>query len=98
TAVVERKRERARGLKRHPLALSGPLRQIARGINERLAEVDAGNLAAICRRQKARRAADSRSDIENRHAGGNPDQLGKLNGRREPSRVKLVDGSQLLRR
>jgi hypothetical protein len=48
-AVVERKFQRAGGLKRHPLALSRPLGQIARGIDEWLAEVDARNLAAICR-------------------------------------------------
>src|SRR5258707_13179927 len=97
-AVVKGKFQRAGGLERHSLALSRPLRQIARGIDEWLAEVDAGNLAAICRSQKARRPANSRSDIQNRHVGGNPSQLGKLNGRCQPSGVELVEGSQLLRR
>lgn len=97
-AVVERKVQRAGGLKRHPLALSRPLRQIARGIDEWLAEVDARNPAAIGRGQKARRPANSRSDIQNRHGGGDPGQLGKLNGRCEPAGVKLVEGSQPLRR
>jgi hypothetical protein len=79
-------------------ALAGPLRQIARGIDEWLAEVDARNLAAIGRSQKARRPAESRSDIQNRHVGGYPSQLGKLNGRCEPAGVKLIETSQLLRR
>ena len=65
TGVVEWKVERARGLKRHALALSRTLRQIARGINKRLAEIDAGNPAAVSRSEEARRPADSRSDIEN---------------------------------
>jgi hypothetical protein len=97
-AVVERKFLRAGGLKRHPLALSRPLSQIARGIDEWLAEVDACNLAAICRSYKARRSANSLSDIQNRHVGGSPSQLGKLNGRYEPAGVKLVQGGQLLGR
>src|SRR5260370_16126624 len=97
-AVVERKFQRTGGLKRNPLALSRPLRQIARGVDEWLAEVDAPNLTAICRSQKARRPTNSRSDIQNRHVGGNPSQHGKLNGCCQPSGVKLVEGSQLLRR
>src|SRR4051812_8426 len=97
-AVVERKLQRAGGLERHPLALSRPLRQIARGIDEWLAEVDARNPAAIGRGEKARRSANARSDIQNRHIGGNPSQFGKLDRRREPAGVKLVDGSELLRR
>ncbi len=97
-AVVERKVQRAGGLKRHLPALSRPLGQIARGIDEWLAEVDARNPAAIGRGQKARRPANARSDIQNRHVGGNPGQLGKLGGRCQPSGVKLVEGSQLLRR
>src|SRR5215472_5984307 len=97
-AVVEGKFQRAGGLKRHSLALSRPLRQIARGMDEWLAEVDARNLAAVCRSQKARRPANARSDIQNRHVGGNPSQLGKLHGRCESSGVKLVEGGQLLGR
>jgi len=96
--IVKWKLQRAGGLERDLPALSGALGQIARGIHERLAEIDTRNPAAIGRSQKARRPADTRSDIQNRHVGGNPSQLGKLNGRREPSGVKLVEGSQLLRR
>ena len=80
-AVVERKFQRASGLKRHPPVLSRALGQIPRGIDEWLAEVDTRNLAATGRGQKARRPADARADIQNRHVGGNPSQLGKLNGR-----------------
>ena len=97
-AVVKGKRQRARVLERHPLALSCPLRQIARGFNEGLAEIDAGNPAAIGGSQKARRAANARSDIQNRHVGGNSCQLGKLDGRLQPSGMKLVKASELLRR
>src|SRR5260370_37693911 len=89
-AVVERKFQRTGGLKRNPLALSPPLRQIARGVDEWLAEVDARNLAAICRGQKTRRPANAPSDIHNRHVGALPSQLGKLNGPGQPAGVKLV--------
>ena len=98
TAVVEGKLQRAGGLKRHLPALSRALGQIARGIDEWLAEVDARDLAAIGRSQKARRPADARADIQNRHVGGDPGQLGKLGGRGEPPGVKLVERRQLLRR
>src|SRR6516225_7738017 len=97
-AVVERKLQRAGGLERHLSALTRPLRQIARGIDEWLAEVDAHNSAAIGRSQEARRPADARAGIQNRHAGSNPSQLGKLYGGCEPSGMKLVEVSQLLRR
>ena len=97
-AVVEWKLQRAGGLERHLPALSRALGQIARGIHEWLAEVDARDLAAIGRRQKARRPADARADIQNRHVGGDPSQLGKLGGRREPPGVKLVERAELLRR
>ena len=59
TAGVKRKLKRASGLKRHLSALSRTLGEIARGIDEWLAEVDAGNLAATGRGQKARRPADA---------------------------------------
>src|SRR3954469_13799122 len=93
TAIVEWKLQRAGGLERHLSALSRTLGQIARGIDEWLAEVDAGDPAAIARRQKARRPADAPADIQNRHVGGDPSQLGKLGGRREPAGVKLVEGA-----
>ena len=93
TAVVKWKLQRAGGLERHLPALSRALGQIARGIHEWLAEVDARNPAAIGRSQKARRPADARADIQNRHVGGDPSQLGKLGGRGEPAGVKLVEGS-----
>src|SRR5690348_13666732 len=93
-AVVEWELQRAGGLERHPLALPRPLRQVACGVDEWLAEIDARNPAAICRSEKARRSANSRSDIQDRHVRGNPGQVGKLNGGREPSGVKLVEGSQ----
>ena len=97
-AVVEGKLQRAGGLERHLSALSRPLGQIARGIDEWLAEVDTRDLAAIGRGQKPRRPANARSDIQNRHIGGNPSQPGKLGGRGEPSGVKLVERRQLPRR
>src|SRR5215469_11602650 len=96
TAGVKRELERAGSLKRHLSALSRTLGQIARGIHEWLAEVDARNLAAVGRGQKARRPADACADVQNRHAGGDPGQLAKLGGSSEPAGVKLVEGSQLL--
>src|ERR1700738_1197663 len=52
TAVVEWKLQRAGGLKRHLPALSGALGQIARGIDEWFAEVDARHPAALGRSEK----------------------------------------------
>src|SRR5262249_11600598 len=98
TAVVEWKLQRAGGLEQHLPALSRTLGQIARGIDERLAEVDAGNPAAKGRGQKARRPADARADIQNRRVDGDASQFGKVGGGRESAGVKLVEGSQLLGR
>src|ERR1700722_19660034 len=97
-AVIKWKLQRAGGLERDLPALSGALGQIARGVHEWLAEVDARNPAAIGRGQKARRSADARADVKNRHVGGDPSQLGKLGGRCESAGVKLVEGAQLLGR
>ena len=96
--VVERKVQRAGRLERHLPALSRPLGQIARGIDEWLAEVDARNPAAIGRSQKARRPAKTGADIQSRHVGGDLRQPGKLCGRSEPAGMELVDGSELRRR
>src|SRR5262245_22501983 len=89
--VTERQLERARDLERYLPALPGALGQIACGIDERLAEVDARHPAAMARGQKARRPADARPDVENRHVGGDPGQRGKLGGGGEPARVDLVE-------
>jgi hypothetical protein len=59
TAIVKGKLERAGGLERHLPGLSRAFGQIARGIHEGRAEVDAPNLAAIGRSQIARRPADA---------------------------------------
>jgi len=59
TAVVKRKLQRTGDLERHLPALSGALGQKARCIHEWLAQVDAGHVAAVGRRQKACRAADA---------------------------------------
>ena len=96
-AVVKWKLQRAGSLERHLPALSRPLGQIARSIDERLAEVDARNLAAKGRGQKASRPADPGAHVQNRHIGGDPCQLGKISGSGEPAGVKLVEASQLLR-
>src|SRR5262249_54389676 len=96
-AVIKRELERAGGLEPHPPALSRALGQIARRLDEWLAEIDTRNPAAIIgRRQKARGTADARANIENRHLGRDPSQLGKLVGRGEAARVKLVEGPELL--
>jgi hypothetical protein len=65
TVVIKWKLQRASDLKRHLPTLSRALGQIARGIHEWLAEVDAHNTAATGRSQKARRPADARADIQN---------------------------------
>src|SRR5258707_11810145 len=96
TAVVKWKLQRTGGLERHLPALSRALGQIAGGIHEWLAEVDARNLAAVSCGQKAHRPADARANIQNGHVGRDPSQLGKLGGRSEPAGVKLVKGTQLL--
>ena len=75
TAGIERKLERAGGLKRHLPALSSTLRQITRGIDECLAEIDARNVAAEGCGQRARRSTNARANVQNRHTGGDPDQL-----------------------
>jgi hypothetical protein len=98
TAVVKWKLERTRGLERRLPAQARALGQIARGIHEGLAEIDARNPAATGRSQKARRPADARTDVQNPHVSGDPSQLGKLGGRSEPAGVKLVNGTQLLGR
>src|SRR5262245_19619942 len=98
TAVVERKLQRAGGFKRHSPALARALGQIARGIHEWPAEVDARDPAAMGRSQKARRPADARPDVQNRHLGGDARQLAKFGGSSEPAGVKLVEGGQLLGR
>src|SRR6185437_15066634 len=72
-----------------------PLGQIACGLDEGLAEIDSGHLATMARRQKARRSADSRADIDHRVVGGDPGQLGEFRGGREPPRMELVERSQL---
>src|SRR5215469_10978268 len=92
------KLQRIGDLKRHLPALSRALCQIARGIHEWLAEVDARDPAAIGRSEKARRPTDAGADIEDRHAGSDPDQRGKLGGRGKPAGVKLVESAQLLGR
>src|SRR5579859_1736303 len=89
-ACIKWKLQRAAGLEGHLRALSRALGQIARGIHEWLAEVDAGNPASVSCRQKARRSADAGADIQNCHVGGDPGQLGELGGRSEPAGVKLV--------
>ena len=98
TPVTKRKLQRAGGLKRHMLALPRAPGQVAGGLDEGLAEVDARHPAAIGLGQIARRPANARADIENRHVGGDPSEPGKLGGRGEPTGVKLVKGAQLLGR
>ena len=95
--LLEGKLQRAGRPERHPQSLARARGQIACGLHEGLAEIDAGDPAAIARRQKARRPADARTNIQNRHLGGDSNELGKLGGRGQPSRVKLVQGGQLLR-
>ena len=95
---VEWQFERAAGLERYERALPGPFGQIARGIDEGHAEVDARHPAAASRRQKSRRSADAGADIQHRHAGGDPGELRQLGGRCKPTRVKLIECGELLRR
>ena len=96
-AIVEGKFQRVAGLEGHLPALPGARGQIARGVHEGLAEVDAGDAAAKGRRQEARRPADTRADIQHRHVRRDPGQLGKLRGRSQPPGVKLVEAGELLR-
>src|SRR6185312_6183319 len=98
TGVAERKRERAAGVERHASALPGALRQIARAVDESRAEIDAGDAAAISRRQIARRSADAGADIEHRHLFGDADELAELGGGGESASVELVERAELLRR
>src|SRR5215472_13790502 len=96
TAVVKWKVQRARGLKRYLPTLSRAFGQIARGVHEWLAEIDARYAAAVRCRQKARRPADARADIQNRHVSGDPSQLGKIDRRGQPAGMELIEGIQLL--
>src|SRR5258708_17970042 len=98
TTVVKWKLQRTGGLERHLPALSRALGQIAGGIHEWLAEVDARNPAAVSCSEKARRPADARAHIQHRHVGRDPSQLGKLGGPSEPAPVNLGKCAQLLGR
>src|SRR5262245_42881267 len=98
TSVVKWKFQRAGGSERHLPALSRALSQIARRFYEWLAQLDARDSAAISRSEKARRSADARADIQNRHVGVEPGQLGQIGGRSKSAGVKLIERCQLLGR
>ncbi len=83
-AVAEGKLQGAGGLERRLLALARTLCQIARGLDERLAEVDARYPAAMGRREDG---APGRREPSRRPStamlGGDPGQLGQLRRRRQ---------------
>jgi hypothetical protein len=78
--------------------LSGALREVACGLHKGFAEVDAGDAAAIGRREKARWTADARAGIEDRLIGRYPGEPGEFSGSGKTAGMKLVERPQLLGR
>ena len=96
TAVVKWKREGAADLERYFVALAGACGQVAGRLDKWFAEVDARYCTATGCSQVARRPADAGADVQNGAVRFNIRQSGKFGGRRQPARVKLVEGAEEL--
>src|SRR5260370_21033938 len=73
------------------------LRQIRRGVNEVGAEVDAKHRASEGLRKVSCGAAQAATHVQNEHVPLDAGKLGEVGRCSETSRVKLVDGCQILR-
>src|SRR5579864_7027430 len=96
--IFERQVERVRNLERYGAFLAGPAIEIARGLDERLAKIDARYSAAIGLGENPRRPADPGADIENGRRGCDPGEFCKLERCGVPARVKLINPGKLLGR
>ena len=89
-AVCEGEVERVADLERRSVLHAAARGQILRRVDERLAEIDAGDVAAEGRGEEPGRPADAAAEVE--HARLRPDgrHRGQVLGREQPARVELV--------
>ena len=76
--------------KRRLLSHPGPLREHGGDIDKWLAQIDAGDLAAVGRGQKPRGAAESAANIKQRAAPFNFQSFGEPRRRRKPAGMELI--------
>jgi hypothetical protein len=95
--VLERESQRVGAAIFYFLRKVGALCQIGRGFDEGWAEVYAGHAATVAGREIARRAAESRTNIDNAFVGMNVDRLSELDSGGEAVRVELVERRQVSR-